>query len=39
MNGVLDLGVQVVVFIQNLGGWLLKPMEAFSQIGGHLSFW
>lgn len=33
MNGILDFGIQVVVFIQSLGGWLLTPMKLFTLLG------
>lgn len=33
MINFLDFGTQVIVFIQNLGGWLLAPMELFSLLG------
>jgi membrane-associated phospholipid phosphatase len=33
MNSILDFGVQVVVFVQGLGGWLITPMKLFSLLG------
>ena len=33
MNGILDFGIQVVIFVQNLGNWLLTPMKLFSLLG------
>jgi membrane-associated phospholipid phosphatase len=33
MNGILDFGIQVVVFVQSPGGWLLTPMKLFSLLG------
>ncbi len=33
MSGILDLGVQVVIFIQSLGSWLLTPMKLFTLLG------
>jgi membrane-associated phospholipid phosphatase len=33
VNAIYDFGIQVVVFIQSLGGWLLTPMQFFSLSG------
>ena len=38
MNGILDFGIQVVVFIQSLGGWLLTPMKLFSLLGTEIFY-
>jgi membrane-associated phospholipid phosphatase len=34
MNGIYDLGIKVVTFLQSLGSWLLPSMQFFSQVGG-----
>lgn len=34
MNYLYDLGVNFVLFIQNLGGWLTTPMKLFTFMGG-----
>jgi membrane-associated phospholipid phosphatase len=38
VSEIYDLGIQVVIFVQNLGGWLLKPMQLFSILGSATFF-
>jgi membrane-associated phospholipid phosphatase len=33
VSDIYDIGIQVVMFVQNLGGWLLRPMQLFSLLG------
>ena len=33
MNTILDLGIQIILFLQGLGGWLKAPMKALSFLG------
>ena len=34
MNYLYDLGISLILFIQNLGGWLTGPMKFFTFMGG-----
>ena len=38
MSEIYDMGIQVVIFVQNLGGWLLKPMQFLSMLGSATFF-
>lgn len=33
MEAIMQLGIQIIVFLQNLGSWLLLPMKAFTFLG------
>jgi membrane-associated phospholipid phosphatase len=33
VNEIYSIGIQIVVSVQSLGGWLLTPMQLFSQLG------
>jgi membrane-associated phospholipid phosphatase len=38
VNEIYHFGIQVVVFVQSLGGWLLRPMQLFSFLGSEYFF-
>ncbi len=38
MKMILDLGIQIVLFLQGLGGWLAAPMKAFTFLGNEQFF-
>ena len=38
MSEIYDIGIQVVLIVQNLGGWLLRPMQLFSLLGSEIIF-
>lgn len=38
MNDIYNFGIQVVVFVQSLGDWLLTPMQLFSNLGSTYFF-
>ncbi len=38
MNPILDNGIKIILFVQNLGGWLAIPMQFFSFLGNEQFF-
>jgi hypothetical protein len=38
MEAILNLGVQIVLLLQSLGGWLIGPMKFFSFLGNEEFF-
>jgi membrane-associated phospholipid phosphatase len=38
MNPILDSGIKIILFLQNLGGWLMAPMQFFSFLGNEEFF-
>ena len=38
MSNLYDLGVQLILYLQGLGGWLLAPMETLSSLGSEQFF-
>ena len=38
MNGLLDIGIAINIFLQNLGNWLKVPMLFFSFMGGEVFY-
>lgn len=33
MESILDLGIQLIIYLQNMGDWLITPMHIFSFLG------
>jgi membrane-associated phospholipid phosphatase len=33
MEGIFDFGIQIIIWLQGLGGWLVTPMNLFSFLG------
>ena len=38
MSEIYNFGIQVVMFVQSLGNWLLRPMQLFSLLGSEKLF-